>query len=219
MGTKTETIKAVRVLEKLNFVKQQINSGKNFILLFIYFKIVLIPIRVCVCVCVCKSTRERLWLATSITMQKLLSQEERETQVMQSHWKTLTTSPDKRKAVIVNRKRGCVVEAAISLGELVRRTTNRSGPFSWFPWCDVQSIAHYQVSWGQLDLISHANEARGSMPRSRFAASPSGRPCTGQARQRSQAHAQQLMSPSSRSSSAHSVEQTQGWTTSVCGKL
>lgn len=21
------------------------------------------------------------------------------------------------------------------------------GPFSWFPWCDVRSIAHYQVSW------------------------------------------------------------------------
>lgn len=67
---------------------------------------------------------------------------------MQSHWKTLTTSPDKRKAVIVNRKSGCVVEVAISLGELFRRTTNRRRPFSWFPWCDVQSIAHYQVSWG-----------------------------------------------------------------------
>lgn len=34
MGTKIQTVKAVRALKKLSFVEKRISSGKNFFLLF-----------------------------------------------------------------------------------------------------------------------------------------------------------------------------------------
>lgn len=73
---------------------------------------------------------------------------DKEQREKKSPWKTLTTSPDKRKAFAVNRKRGCAMEVAISASKLFHRTQTDTGRSAGFPWCDVRSIAHYQVSRG-----------------------------------------------------------------------
>lgn len=87
MGTKIETIRAARGLKKLNFVKQQISSGRNFVfffqlvgflLLFIDLKMVLILTGVCVSrftIChkseVVKNTLNPVWQPFSIPVRAL----------------------------------------------------------------------------------------------------------------------------------------------------
>lgn len=94
---------------------------------------------------VCRSTRKKGTAVGKINYStKTVVVGEREMQVnpfqlgkqvkdKEQRKKKLTTSPDKRKAFVVNRKRGCVAEVAISVTELFRRTQTDAGLSAGFP--------------------------------------------------------------------------------------